>query len=214
MKFNFSYLGSYHMETILKLMPTVRNKKYESCELIESAAAGDLNAFKLLVDQFSGYAYGLSFRLLLNGDDAKDAAQEAFIRVWKHLKEYNPEIKFTTWLYKIVVNLCYDKIKYEKRKKMIFEYYSGGDAELMAAASPGTEEAISNNDSARIIEHIAGGLPPKQRMVFILRDLQNLPADEVAKILNMPVGSVRTNLFYARKLIASKFSKIDRRDIK
>jgi RNA polymerase sigma-70 factor, ECF subfamily len=192
-------------------MQTREIRKNEDDSLIELAAAGDLNSFRILIDRFSGYAYSLAFRTLLNSDDAKDAVQESFISVWKHLKRYNSNVKFTTWLYRIVVNNCYDKLKAEKRRKSIFGNRSDIGADNYLSSCSGPEEEISNKDSARLIGVLSNGLPAKQRMVFILRDLQNLSTDEVSEILEMPAGAVKTNLFYARKFIAAKFNTIEER---
>ena len=69
-----------------------------------------------MVEQFQSYAYSLAFRLVLNEDNAKDIVQESFIRIWRHISNYDSNILFTTWLYKIVTNLCYDNLKSSKRR--------------------------------------------------------------------------------------------------
>jgi RNA polymerase sigma-70 factor, ECF subfamily len=178
--------------------------------LIKQAAEGDVYSFKLLVDEFSGYAFSLAYKTLFNKDDAKDIVQESFVRVWKHLKNYKPEIKFTTWLYKIVINLCYDKIKTEKRRNLVIENYDADIMESLSSQSLNMEEVISNKDLVRVIEQLSNGLTYKQRMVFVLRDLQNLNIEEVSEVLNISSGAVKTNLFHARKFIAEKLSRIEK----
>ena len=182
--------------------------------LIEQAATGDSYSFRLLVNEFSGYAYNLACKTLFDKDEAKDVVQESFIRVWKHLKNYKPEIKFTTWLYTIVVNLCYDKIKADKRKARMFESFGDDKTDMMEMKSLSMEDVISNNDMLRIIELLSRELSKKQRMVFVLRDLQNLSVEETSQILNISSGAVKTNLFNARKFIAGKLSGLERKENK
>ena len=94
-------------------------------DMIWRSREGDLSAFQQLVEHYQHYAYILAFRLLGDDEDAKDAVQEAFIRVWKHIKNFNLSSKFTTWFYRIVTNLCLDRIKAQKRKNRFFRKVSG-----------------------------------------------------------------------------------------
>jgi RNA polymerase sigma-70 factor, ECF subfamily len=195
-------------------MQTKSEQKNSSGVLIEKAAAGDVYSFKLLVDEFSGYVFSLAFKTLFNKEDAKDIVQESFIRAWKHLKNYKPEIKFTTWLYAIVVNLCYDKIKSEKRRNRLFDNLNNDRIDIIAPQISELEETISNKDMILKIEQLSQGLSSKQRMVFVLRDLQNLTVEETSQILNISAGAVKTNLFHARKFIAGKLSGFERKEDK
>ena len=85
-------------------------------EIIERSRRGEREAFRVLVEHHQSYAFALAFRLVCDEDAAKDIVQESFIRVWKHLSEYRPTVKFTTWLYRIVVNLSYDRLKTDRRR--------------------------------------------------------------------------------------------------
>ena len=194
-------------------MHETNGSKYSSEDSIEGSLNGDTSSFKMLVDQYSDYAYRLAFKTLLDKDDAKDVVQESFIRVWKHLGKYRREIKFTTWLYKIVVNICYDKLKSNKRRKAVMDNINTDNLENINAVSENPEKRMSDNDFAGIISKLAEKLSIKQRMVFVLRDLQNLSIEEVSGILGMSSGSVKTNLFLARKNIAKKLSAIDNTEI-
>ncbi len=187
-----------------------KDNNTELMRLIKLAATGDVKAFESLVNRTSRFAYGLAYKTLLNAESANDVVQESFIRVWKHLAEYKQEIKFTTWLYKIVMNLCYDKIKSDKRNNALFEYYSGKEENPSFIGLQKMEDEISNKDAVNIIKNISRGLSTKQRMVFILRDFENLTVEEVAGVMNISVGAVKSNLFYARKFISQKFTEIEK----
>lgn len=172
-------------------------------EFIKKAVDGDLSAFETILKNHQYYAYTVAFRVLTNDDDAKDVVQECFIRIWKSLGSYNRKVKFTTWMYKIVINLCYDKLRRRKAENERRETIS--DDFVSDIDNP--EKLLTNKEQAKIIKHVSNGLPEKQRMVFVLRDLEELTTDEVSQIMNISVESVKTNLSLARKAIRTKLIK-------
>ncbi len=185
---------------------------YDTAPSLEQAIArskqGDAWAFRQLVESYQQYAFSLAFRIVCNEDDARDIVQEAFIRVWNHIKEFSAGAKFSTWLYKIVVNLSYDRLKTERRKSRLFTRMPM-EADLTREASgPAADASVMNRDLADRIKAIAGKLPLTQRMVFVLRDLQDLTVDEVAEILEMSRESVKTNLCYARRSIRNTLTRL------
>ena len=170
-------------------------------ELVTRCLAGDISAFRSLMESQQRYAYAVAIRLLRDEENAKEIVQEAFIRVWKNLANYRKEMKFTTWLYKIVVNLCYDRIKMDKRKQNIFGYIGGL---LSGSEVPGHGDLHKDLELKDLRDHIlseAKNLPPKEYLVFHLRDIQDFSIGEIAEIAGMSVGSVKTNLCYARRRI-------------
>jgi RNA polymerase sigma-70 factor, ECF subfamily len=170
---------------------------------------GDAWAFRQVVEAYQRYAFSLAFRIVCNEEDARDIVQEAFIRVWKHIKEYTPEVKFTTWLYRIVVNLSYDRLKGERRRRGLFTVISKMSGTDHDADALSAETNIMNRDLADRINAVAQGLPLRQRMVFVLRDLQDLSVAEVAEILDMSHESVKTNLCYARRHIRLRLERME-----
>lgn len=176
--------------------------------LIEACLRNERGAFRELVEDHQKYVFHLAFRVLHDEEDARDVVQETFLRVWRHLSEYDPRTKFTTWLYTIAVNLSYDQLKQKTRRRrwlLRFDGREDGQAERR-----GDEEmSIVNRDLAAKIKELADGLPPKQRMVFILRDLQDLSVEEVAEILSMSAGSVRANLCYARQCVRARMQQLE-----
>ncbi len=165
-------------------------------DILHKCRNKDEQAFKVLVEKFQSYAFNLAFRLILNEDDAKDVVQESFIRVWKHIHHYDSKVLFTTWLYKIVTNLCYDNLKSGRRRNHAVLKLAENQASLTSGdhISGNTE----NKDLIRKIRQLSKDLTIKQRMVFILRDLHELPVKEVCKILDLSEGAVKTNLYLAR----------------
>jgi RNA polymerase sigma-70 factor (ECF subfamily) len=161
----------------------------------------DLAAFEQLVRKYQPYAFSLAMKFLCDEAEASDVVQDSFLRVWKNIDRYDPKQKFTTWLYKIVVNLCVDRFRALKRSRSIF---LSRDRDLVMEDLPDErdwETMRSHEQLADIIRTLSGRLSPKQRMVFTLRDLQDLTVEEVVEITGLSIGSVKTNLHYARKSI-------------
>ena len=175
----------------------------ELFRLIKNALEGDLSAFEAILKNHQYYAYTVAFRVLTNDDDAKDVVQECFVRIWKNLGSYNMKVKFTTWMYKIVINLCYDKLR---RRKMENERRETID-DAFVSGLDNPEKLLTNKEQAEIIKHVSNRLPEKQRMVFVLRDLEELTTEEVSQIMEISVESVKTNLSIARKTIRTKLIK-------
>ncbi len=170
-------------------------------QLAVSAQAGDAGAFRCLVERTHPMAFRLAFRLLTDDHDARDAAQESFIRLWDHLDRYDPTQRFETWFYRIVTNVAMDRLRARKRRWGVFPRT---DRRAIDAADPSTlESAGANAELAGIIRTLTDDLPERQRAVIVLRDLQDCSTEEVAEILGISVASVKTNLHYARARIRS-----------
>jgi RNA polymerase sigma-70 factor, ECF subfamily len=175
-------------------------------ELILKAQKGDKRAFRQIVDTHGRFAFAVAYKILLNEDDAKDAAQESFIKLWKYIGRYKFEAKFTTWFYKIVINMSLDKLKARKRQESI-ELPELSDSEIENSFGRGDRE-YSNKELAEIITKLTARLSPKQRLVFTLRDLNGFDIDEVSESLSMSPGSVKSNLVYARRKIKEYLTTI------
>lgn len=175
-------------------------------ELILRAQKGDTQAFREIVEMHRKFAFAVAFKILLNEEDAKDAAQESFIKLWKYLGRYKFGAKFTTWFYKIIINMSLDKLKSRKRKESIeLPRLSGAEMENI----PGKEDhSYTNRELTEIITQLTAKLSPKQRLVFTLRDLDGLDIEEVSGTLNMSAGSVKSNLVYARRKIKELLTTI------
>lgn len=169
--------------------------------LIQNTKNGDLRSFELIVKSFQRYTMTIAFRILYDENDARDVVQEGFIRVWKHIGNYNHAIKFSTWLYKIIVNLSIDRLK--SRKKLSRFFFKSSE-EIDPVDCSDLEREYSNKETAGLIKLFAGKLPEKQRVIFVLRDLEELSVSEVADITGLSESSVKTNLFHARRNIREK----------
>jgi len=174
--------------------------------IVDQAKLGDQKAFRYLVEQYQEYAYILSFRILCNEEEARDTVQESFIKIWKNIKKYDPKIKFTTWMYTIVTHTAIDKFRSLKRYTMVNIDDVAEHLEKIEDVGPGHK--IDNEEIGMIIKLMAEDLPEKQRLIFVLRDIQGLESDEVEKIMKSSKTSVKTNLYHARRAIREKLNKV------
>jgi RNA polymerase sigma-70 factor (ECF subfamily) len=170
-------------------------------ELVQKSLDGDVSAFGSLMDSQKQYAYAVAYRLLHDEENSKDVVQEAFIRVWNNLRKYRKEIKFTTWLYKIVVNLCYDKIKMNSRQRNIFGYTGNIFGNNDVADSRDFHSDVEKSDLCDHVISESKNLPLKEYLVFHLRDVLDFSIEEIAEMVGMSTASVKTNLCYARRRI-------------
>ena len=174
--------------------------------IINKARDGDKEAFGFLINQYQQYAFNLAFRIVCNEDDARDVVQDSFIKIWKNMKQYNPKIKFTTWMYKIVSNTAIDHLRSINKRNLVSvdEHYN--KLELTNTNHP--EAQLNNKETGQLIRLISKTLSEKQKLVFVLRDLHGLSPTEVSNILDLPATSIKSNLFHARKVIREKLDKI------
>ncbi|MBN2000550.1 RNA polymerase sigma factor [candidate division KSB1 bacterium] len=177
-------------------------------QILLKCKQGDFAAFDKLVQTFQNYAYALAFRFLNHTTDAEDVVQEAFIRVWKNIKSFNMNKKFTTWFYRIVVNLCYDRQKYLKRKTRHFLSFHESNQDFFDE-NTNLEENITNRSRIDSIFKIVQDLPLKQKMIFILRDFQDFDLLEIAEILGISNNSVRSHLSQARRAVREKLIQLE-----
>jgi len=165
-------------------------------EIIKKAAAGDRPAFRLLVEMHQRFVYAVAVRVLNNSHDAEDATQETFIRLWKNLPRYKAEIKLSTWLYRIVTNICLDILKsaHYKRNRMSIDIAKQTD-KLQTQSG---DEVMHLQDLTKAVEEAAAQLPHIQKIIFVLRDLQGLTPEEVSQIMETTEEKIKSNLYHAR----------------
>jgi RNA polymerase sigma-70 factor, ECF subfamily len=173
-----------------------------TAHIIREASNGNHAAFRTIVEQHQAFVYAVAFRFVNDSVDAEDLTQEIFIRLWKSLHTYRDDVKFTTWLYRIVANRCLDFLKssHGRNRKNKVDVTSGHF--VQDHSTP--EKELQQNELMQVIQKAAGELTPKQKAVFILRDLEGLSSEEVSEALKMPVGNVKSNLFYARQKMSEK----------
>lgn len=194
-------------------MPQSEQKNQE--ELVKLAQSGDGNAFDLLVRQSAERIYNLSLRLTGNRTTAEDLSQDAFIRAYKSIAKFRNECSFSTWLYKITINLWKNRIKYEKRRAFLRHFsldkpVETEDGELVlqiADPAPDPAAITEQEDKNKLVQKTIDELDEKTRVIIVLRDMDNKSYEEISELLECPLGTVKSRLARAREELRKKFVK-------
>ena len=185
-------------------------------DIIRSSMQGDQPSFRILVDRYAGYAFTVAFRIINEEEESKDIIQDVFISVWENLGSYRMEMNFTNWLYRIIVNKCYDSLR--KKKRSVLVHPDSDEWNIPGLFSQDTpEEQLGNEEIGSLIKRLTNNLSAKQKIVFVLSELEGLPHDDIAGITGMSKDSVKSNLNYARRNIKTMLDKFyadeERREI-
>ncbi len=185
-------------------------------QFIARLVARDESAFNELVVTYERRVYGLVFRMLGRRDEAEDLAQEVFVQVFKAIDQFRGESKLSTWIYRIAVNLCKNRTKYNQRR------HSGeqDDIDAMAERVPLTAaRAVTVGDQSRPDELVEGmqlevivkraiqKLDTEFREALILADVEDMPYEEIAQITGVPVGTVKSRIHRARAQLKALVEK-------
>ena len=170
--------------------------------LVARAQAGDRQAFDRMMIEHQNRVVSLAWRLLGNHEDALDAAQEAFMRVYRHLHKYDPSYEFSAWLYRIVVNVCRDQAGKRSRAdtSSLDEGFESGRLNE-PVSSDNTESAAILAQERKLLAKALLTLTEKERQAIVLRDLEGLATDEVAELLGSSPTTVRSQISSARSKI-------------
>ena len=172
-------------------------------QLIRRAQQGDNSAFEQLLLAHQKKVYNLCLRMAANPDDALDLSQEAFIKAWRALGQYQFEVSFSTWLFRLTSNVCIDFLRQKKRRQetSLTENYDDSDegAELsLPDCAPLPEQQAITNETKIELARAMGQLAPDHREILQLRVVEDLPYEQIADILGVRVGTVKSRLARAR----------------
>ncbi len=177
--------------------------------LINQAKKGDVDCFEQLIKEYQQFAYNIALKMLNNAEDAKDATQESLVKVYKNISSYKEQSKFSTWLYRIVVNTCKDYIR--KKKDVLLS--EDNDWILDIPQTDLDADPVSSYERSEIKKHISQALnevPEPFKSTFILCDVRGLSYNEIADIQQVALGTVRSRVHraraYMREILCHKLS--------
>ena len=177
-------------------------------ELVQRAKAGDNAAFSQLVSAYEGKIYNLALRYLGNPEDAMDASQEVFLRMFRFLSGFQEDSSFSTWLYRIGVNVCKDLLsKRSKRAEQPLEISDEEEDSRTVDIPDGRydpEQILEGSELRRTLAEAISALPDQQREMIVLRDIQGLSYEEIGQALCLESGTVKSRLFRARENLRKK----------
>lgn len=172
----------------------------DDASLVSLALAGQAEAFGTLIERYDRAVYNLCLRTLREPEEAKDASQEAFFKAFRALRTFRPGAKFSTWIFSIAYHACCDRLNRRRR-------YSDAEIPDRADPAPGPELQLERLDEASRLRAAIDALPEKYRTVITMYHLQGHQYEEIARVLGLPMGTVKTHLFRAkeqlRKMIGS-----------
>ncbi|MBC7320446.1 sigma-70 family RNA polymerase sigma factor [bacterium] len=174
--------------------------------LVKRAKKGDVLAFSELVKRYERYVINLVYRTLGRSEDAEDIAQEAFVKAFLNIKKFKEESKFSTWLSRIVVNLCMDKTREKNNREENLE--EGIWLTIPQSSYYGPEETLERMEIQERIREAVTSLPNDLRMVFVLREFEGLSYQEISEMLDIPIGTVESRLYRARMKLKSLLSDL------
>lgn len=167
-------------------------------ELVAACSEGVPEAFRELLRRYRKSTMTLAYQMLGNGEDAEDVAQEAFVRVFQALPKFRGESTFSTWLYRIVTNLCLGRMR--RRRPTV---------PLEAVPEPGTAEGPGWQVAEGLLaREVLGMLPPELRVVLLLREQEGLSYREISGALDLPMGTIRSRLSKARKRFRKLWNRL------
>jgi RNA polymerase sigma-70 factor (ECF subfamily) len=167
-------------------------------ELMQQLRGGSEAALREIIERHRERLFRLAHRLLNDSDAASDAVQETFIRLWKHSRRYDPSKSLSTWLCTICARRCYDELR---RRYRHFSLIIALPTEAVSPDDMAADELLS------LLQQVVASLPPKQRTVYQLREIEGLSADEVAIATRMSADHVKANLYVARTAVREKLKR-------
>ncbi len=179
----------------------------DDAELVQRCVEGDPRAFKVLVERYQRKVFTIAFGILRNQDDALDVAQDAFVKVHRHLPDFKGNSSFYTWLYRIVVNLCIDRKRRAARAREVDyddtlahhgDRFTDGPT-LASIHIEGPSKALARKELAEHMERALSKLSEDHREILVLREVDGLSYEELADTLGIAKGTVMSRLFHARK---------------
>ena len=180
-------------------------------EVVARAQEGDHEAFQILVERYQGRAYGLALRILRNEEQARDAVQDSFLKVYGSIRRFEGRSSFYTWLYRLVFNQCLDLKRKDKTNRhvewedermgedLVVEETGAGAVGAGGFAGPGVE--LERRELRKMMAEAIDQLPDDARETLILREVEGLAYTEIAETLGIPRGTVMSRLHYARKRV-------------
>ena len=184
--------------------------QYTSAEdkaLVQQAQKGDMLAFEELVARHRDKIYARAYSMMRNEEEAIDLSQEAWVKAWQRLAQFQGDSSFATWLTRIVINLCLDQIRRQKRHRAesieAMDEESGGVERQMEPIMTNPTERLERGELRKRIDEAMGKLSHEHRTVLVLHEFEELEYKEIAKVMGCSIGTIMSRLFYARRRLAS-----------
>src|SRR6266853_694046 len=178
-------------------------------ELVAKSIGGNSDSFNELVLRWERPIYALAYRTIGREEDARDVCQETFLRAFRALPGFRGQAKFSSWLYRIALNLCRDWMRRERRTPTVQGPEDVDLMEMAAAAEPSEsiEDLVARKDLSRLVERAMALLPEEQRTAIILKEYHGLTFQEIAELVGCPLSTVKTRLYQGLVVLRRELAK-------
>lgn len=189
--------------------------------LVKRVRSGDQRAFKLLVERYQRKVYAIALGMLKDKEEALDVSQEAFVKVYKYLDHFKGDSSFYTWLYRITANICIDVIRrrggmrgeqVELNEQVLMDTAEANIGALGSRLGTNPQKSALRRELSEKIQEALAQVPEKHRAILLLREVEGMSYEELAKTLEIPKGTVMSRLFHARakvQKILSEYLELD-----
>lgn len=192
----------------MEISPNLSEKAKFDLVLVDQAMAGDQKAYAELLDRYKDAIYFMLLKMVNNKSDAEDLTIEAFGKAFKNIHQYTPNYAFSTWLFKIATNNCIDFIRKKKGNLVSIdqavddpEGTSSSQTAHLQSSNLDPEEQLIKEQNIKLIQDVVGKLKPRYRKLIELRYFREYSYEEIAEELNLPIGTVKAQLFRSRELL-------------
>jgi len=175
-------------------------------DLVGRARRGDREAFTQLIVQYQVPLYNMALRMVGGPDDAADIAQEAFLRAWEKIRTLR-DAPFKSWLFQIAANLCYDHFRRVRRYGVMPDEDQTGNVVGLGIATPDPQERAEASERNQLVRESIEALEHDMRIAIILRDVNGLAYDEIARVLRVPLGTVKSRIARARAQVQERLQQ-------
>ncbi|HWD39291.1 MAG TPA: sigma-70 family RNA polymerase sigma factor [Fimbriimonas sp.] len=177
--------------------------------LVRRAREGDYHAFEVLFERYRTLVYRFAYQMTSSRDDSEDVVQEAFVRAYQNLNRYRDEAKFTTWILRIVTNLCTDRARSTQRRTALEQQEAAGALDWMTLGNP--EDPVGNLEEARrkqALRRALNALPTHHRLMIVLRDVEEREYPDIASFLGCSVGGAKLRVLRARRALKDRIAPL------
>ena len=205
-----------HPETMAVIEPKVRDAATEELALVQAAKRGEVSAFEQLVKRYDRNIFRIAQHITQNREDAEDVTQDAFLKAYENLEQFQGNSKFYTWLVRIAVNESLMKLRRRRTDRTVsldedIKTEEDTMPREVADWSPNPEQLYKQGELKEILRKTVQGLPASFRTVFVLRDVEGLSTEETAEALNLSIPAVKSRLLRARLQLRERLNKFFRK---
>jgi RNA polymerase sigma-70 factor, ECF subfamily len=185
--------------------------------LVRAAQQGDMAAFEELVSRHRDRIYARALSMVRNEEEAVDLSQEAWVKGWQRLPQFLGESSFGTWITRIVINLCLDHLRKQKRQRMesieAMDEQSGGVERQMPVVTVNPTAGLERSELRRRIDRAMESLSYEHRTVLVLHEFEEMEYKEIARTMGCSIGTVMSRLFYARRKMAALLASLKKEEL-